>query len=364
MVAATRSRAQAEAASIAGKPGAPVLWWACIGLIVVLIAISCAVQWIGSPGFKPAPTGADAASPILWAWIIFLQVGFSLGALVYGWLFIARPVLRDRKLSWDGMFMLACFTIWLQDPVDNYFNFTFSYNALMVNWSSWAPHLPGWESPRQENFAEPVFMMGSLFFFTFFAMSVIGCWFLRNSKKWFPSMSVLGHLALLLVVFFVFDLVFESLLCRTGIFAYGGSYHSLTLWAGTPYQFPLYESSGIATVCLGMTALRYFRDDHGRSFVEKGVQSLRLPAPAKKLLSWLALVGAVHILVFFGFFVPYTWFALKADSYPELPSYLRMEICGKGTAYACPSREVPIPSLKSLAIAPDDPRLSAAARRN
>jgi hypothetical protein len=69
-------------------------------------------------------------------------------------------------------------------------------------------------------------------------------------------------------------------------------------------------------------------------------------------------------MTFIVFFLPYTWFALKADSFPKLPSYLLTEICGRGTPYACPSREVPIPSRRSLAIAPDDPRLSAEARRN
>jgi hypothetical protein len=43
---------------------------------------------------------------------------------------------------------------------------------------------------------------------------------------------------------------------------------------------------------------------------------------------------------------------------------MRYEICGQGTPYACPSREVPVQSRHSLAIGPDDPRLSPAARQN
>jgi hypothetical protein len=62
--------------------------------------------------------------------------------------------------------------------------------------------------------------------------------------------------------------------------------------------------------------------------------------------------------------MPYNWMAMQADTFPPYPSYMRAEICGQGTPYACPSREVPIPNKKSLAVTPDDPRLSAEARRN
>jgi hypothetical protein len=82
------------------------------------------------------------------------------------------------------------------------------------------------------------------------------------------------------------------------------------------------------------------------------------------LLRFLALVGFCNLSYFFIYMMPYNWMALQADTMPKYPSYMRVNICGQGTPYACPSREVPIPSLRSLAIGPNDPRLSAQARQN
>jgi len=53
--------------------------------------------------------------------------------------------------------------------------------------------------------------------------------------------------------------------------------------------------------------------------------------------------------------VPYNFFALKADTFPAMPSFLRAGICGQGTAYACPGQWVPIPHGKSLHITPTIP---------
>lgn len=48
-----------------------------------------------------------------------------------------------------------------------------------------------------------------------------------------------------------------------------------------------------------------------------------------------------------------------AGTLPAYPSYMRTQVCGEGTDYACPSREwVPIPHRGgNLALRPDDPRL-------
>ena len=73
-------------------------------------------------------------------------------------------------------------------------------------------------------------------------------------------------------------------------------------------------------------------------------------------------VAVIHVWFIVGYFVPYNFFALKADTFPPMPSFLRAGICGQGTDYACPSGAVPIPHGRSLHVAPDDPRLPADVR--
>jgi Spirocyclase AveC-like len=342
----------------------PVYWWAALGALVLYVAVSAWGGWATSADFKPAPMGSEVMSGSNMLVLRFFEILFSISGAVITIKVLVLPWIRDRRISWDGMFLIACLSIYLQDPMDNYFNFTFSYNANFFNRGSWGMLLPGWEAPRQNLFAEAMFLMGGMFITLFFGLSVVGCWWLRKAKTLLPNLSFMAHLALYFVVVAVLDFMVEATFCRTELFAYGGTYHALTLWAGQPHQFPIYESTGIASVCCGFTLLRYSRDDRGESWADRGVSKLAIPSGAKTGLSFLALLGFGHLMTFLTFFVPYTWFSLMADSYPKLPSYLTTEICGKGTPYACPSREVPIPSRHSLAITPDDPRLSEQARKN
>lgn len=54
---------------------------------------------------------------------------------------------------------------------------------------------------------------------------------------------------------------------------------------------------------------------------------------------------------------------MKADSFAELPSYLRANVCGTGTPNACPNRAVPTPRKGSRTIGPNDLRLPVAVRQ-
>ena len=280
--------------------------------------------------------------PGMQTWIVALELFFTCSALVMWWTYLIRPWIRVGHITWDGIFLLACCTIWYQDPIDNYFNFTFTYNGHFLNQASWSNFIPGWRPPRGENFAEPYMFMGSFFMWVFFAISVLSCWLLRKFERWLPSLNIVGRFVIIFLIVSVFDFVMESLFTHTGIFAYVAVYKHLSLWAGTPDQFPIYESTGIAAVATGLAMLRYFRDDQGQSFVERGVQKLSVPPPAKRFLSFLALVGAIQLIVLVGFEGDYQWFAVHADSVAKYPSYQMLDICGKGTLYACPASEDPV----------------------
>lgn len=364
-MASISTKAINSSASVGGKPAAPVLFWASVGVVMCVVIAYTLFQWFVSDHFRPAPVGTDIIPDGVLYFVRAIEVFATSCGLALIWYTLINPWRKTGEVSWDGMLCVVALSLWFQDPIDNYFNFVFSYNAYFINFTSWATYIPGWESPRQENFPEPLFLMGGLYIVFLCGLVILGCWILNKCKTtWLPNSSVLMHLLVCFAAFFVFDLIVEATLCRYEIFAYGGSYHALTLWAGEYYQFPLYESFCVAGIGTTLTVLRYFKDDKGYSFAERGVQNLNLPKSGKKMVSFLSILGFAHVAMFVVFFFPFNWFSLKADSYPQTSSYLRYEVCGKGTPYACPSREVPIPSKKSLAIGPDDPRLSAGAKAN
>lgn len=354
-----------KAASIAGKPSMPVKLWASVGVIVLGVIAYSLFQWFTSDHFRPAPVGADPLPDATLYMVRALEVCITAAGVAIVWFVLINPWRKTGEISWDGMLCIVAFTLWFQDPIDNYFNFAFSYNAYFINFTSWATYIPGWESPRQENFPEPIFLMSGLYIIFLCGLVIAGCWILTKCKtSWFPNSSFLVHLLVCFSLFFLFDFIVEAIFCRMEIFAYGGTYHPLTLWAGEYYQFPLYESLCVSGIVTTLTVLRYFKDDKGYSFAERGIQHLKLAKSKQKLVSFLAILGFCHVAMFVVFFFPFNWFTLKADSYPQTSSYLRYEVCGTGTPHACPSREVPIPSKTSLAIAPDDPRLSETAKAN
>jgi hypothetical protein len=89
--------------------------------------------------------------------------------------------------------------------------------------------------------------------------------------------------------------------------------------------------------------LRYFRDDKGRSVVERGADSLAASNKWRTALRAFAVIGFVNAM-FVVYNVMMSFIALQIDQTPAgYPEYLRNGLCGPGTAWACPGPDVPIP---------------------
>ncbi len=347
-----------------GSPMPMVKFFAVMGVIIAAVFANTLIRWVLSPDFRPAPVGADPIPAVTLLLVHITDIFCGAVSLAALWFVVIRPWLRTRRLTWDGMLMLCLLTMWVQDPMCNYFNFTFMYNAYFVNMGSWTMELPGWQSPRGGNLPEPLLLMSGIYLWWTMLSVVVFSWTLKKCRVWLPGMSMLGHLPIAFAAICLLDVVLEIPAVWLGLFAYAGAPPALTLWAGHPYQFPIYETIFMNFNYFSIGLLRFFRDDKGESWAERGVGDLRLSARAKSVVRFFALLGFCNMSYFIVYFMPYNWMAMQAGTMPKYPSYMRVGICGQGTPYACPSREVPIPSRTSLAIAPDDPRLSVTARQN
>ena len=351
--------------SLAGPKNVPVKVFAGLGVLISLVFVSTLYQWVTSPYFAPSPVGSDPIPDWLLQLIRFTEVFCAALIVWFLWVLLIKPWIRNRKMPWDGILMLALFTMWVQDPMCNYFNFTFMYNAYFINRGSWCLFLPGWQSPRGSNLPEPIFLMGGIYLWWTTINVIAFSWSLKKLRVWLPTFSTLAHIPIAFVSIVILDALLEIPATRFGLFAYPGAPYSLTLWAGKYYQFPIYENIFMNFNYLSIGLLRYYRDDRGESLAERGTAALKIPEAAKTWVRFFALVGFCNISYFIVYFLPFNWMAMQSDTFPPYPSYMRYEICGKGTPYACPSREVPVPSRKTVApIGPDDPRLSDAARQN
>lgn len=358
-VGSTKSRLVHASALAATRT--PIFFWAALGAVFLCLATYVWGSWILSPSFRPAPLGSDPLPDNVRLYVRLFQIVPAAVALLMLWVFVCKPLLRTRELSTDSLLLINFLLLWWQDPIDNYLNVSFFYNGHAFNMGSWSSFIPGWRSPNPENFPEPLAIMGGFYLGFWMLTTVFGCWILRVIQKWRPNVSFVWRLFAVFASMAIIDTVVEICFQRTGVTAYPGVVRSLSLFPGKAYQWPLYEAVIIGFVCTGWVCLRYFRDDKGRTFVEKGVEQLQLTKPAQKAVTFLALAGFMQPFFLVGYFVPYNLFVVHSDTIPAYPSYLRTGLCGEGTAYACPSREwVPLAARDTrleMVVGPNDPRL-------
>ena len=102
----------------------------------------------------------------------------------------------------------------------------------------------------------------------------------------------------------------------------------------------------------GLCCLRFFTDDRGRTFVERGLDRVRGGFVKQQLIRFLAIFAACSGFFFVFYNLPAQWFAMHADPWPEdlqKRSYFTMGICGDGTDRLCPDPALPMRSQRAPA---------------
>src|SRR5205085_12380369 len=135
------------------------------------------------------------------------------------------------------------------------------WNSYLVNFGSWAPHIPGWLSPNAHRLPDPILLAGPGYFWTTLPVVIGVCAVMRWCERRWPSLGMVGLVTLAWVAAFVADLLLELPWVRTGLLAYPGTIHELSIWGGKTYQFPIYEAAIWGMVWAMLGALRYYRND-------------------------------------------------------------------------------------------------------
>jgi hypothetical protein len=328
----------------------PIVAWAWFGAGCLALQLYTYVAWILGPHFKAAPTGPDPIPDRVLLYVRLFEVLSILAALgVFAWLW--RTCRRDGRLSIEAIVAIAWTPLWWWDAVYNWPRTIFLYNAYFLNRGNWTQEIPGWVNPVGSLLPEPILFVGLMYFYIPVAIGAMCCAMLRRAKTRWPSLGMAGLIAIGLLTCMLLDLALEAIWVRTQLYAYNGTVHRWSLWGGETYQFPVYESIFWGAVWASTAFLLLFRDDRGRTFIERGLDRVRLPR----------LSTPIRILAIGGYFnaifVVYTaimWFiSFSMDATPAgYPSWLRAGMCGEGTAYECPGPQVPVALPASRPIPP------------
>lgn len=345
---------------VRSSPGSWYRVWVTFGIVCLLAEAITLGRWLTSPLFHPAPVGIDLIPAAMLVTVRIMECLGLVGFMVASWLFLIRPLRHRQALDANSRIFLAMSSTYWLDPLYNYTNVVWYYNAHAFNMGSWASLIPGWLSPGMETFPEPLLGAGCLWFVAFGAIAKLGSWFYGLCRQWFGSNAQVRPVGLLFVSATLLNFAYENLYIRMGVFGFQGAWRPLTLWAGTRFQFPLYESPMNALLITSIVLLAYYRDDQGLMVCERGVHRLQVSARAKTCLSVIATCGFGHFIVLFVWMCPYQWFATHVTVTAELPSYFRAGVCGEGTPRACPDGRFGVPTTymqRDFTVAPTDPRL-------
>lgn len=321
----------------------PIVAWACLGLAVVAFELFVLGRWVTGANFQRVPAGPDHAPRWMTTTFVVWQAAGILAAAGALWLCVIRPWRREGRLSTDGLLVIAFATLWFQDPLSAYFGHWFTYNTNLVNFGSWVSDVPGWHSFGKPGamIAEPILLIGPVYVYFILIATLLGCWMMRTVQRKWPQARTWQVVASCFLLMCVVDIVGEGLVwLPLGFWEYPGGWGP-KLFAGTYHQFPLNEMLTIATIFTGISCLRYFKDDRGRTVVERGVERV---AGGSRIgfLRTFAVLGAVHLILFVGYNLPNGLVGASGQAWPKdlvNRSYLRDGLCGPGTVNQCPTRE-------------------------
>ena len=325
----------------------PVLLWAVIGAAFITFEVVVLARWVFGPNFKSTPAGPDAVSSGQQALYIAIQIAVPIAAVACLYFWVVRPWRREGRLTTDGMLAISGAMVFFWDMSMNYTSVSLLYNSHLVNRGAWANGAwPTWISPNASNLPEPLFVSIPGYTALVFSQVVFILWLLRKAKARWPNLGVFGTIATILVGLTIVDTIIETLLLRTGLYAYPGGIRGITLFAGHTYQLPLSETVLFGGLGLGAIAvLSYFRDDRGHTFAERGIDTVKLSTKGKQLVRFCAIFGAVHGAFLVLYMIPQQWFAVQSDPFPPgYKSYMINDMCASGSdGTTCPGPGVPMP---------------------
>jgi len=344
---ATQRQTRGGADDEAPRSWRPVIAWAAAGAVLIVFEIVVLGLWVFGPNFKSTPPGPDQISSGHQILFTVLQIAVPVAAAVALYFWVFRPWRREGRLTTDGMLTLSAGMVFFWDMSMNYTSVSLLYNSHLVNRGAWANgSWPGWVSPNANRLPESIFITIPGYVALVFSQVVLVLWILRKIKARLPRLGAAAAVAFIFVGLVVVDTIIESILLRTGIYAYPGAIRAITLFAGHTYQVPLSETVLFGGIALGAIAcLSHFRDDRGHTIVERGLDKIRVGAKSKQLMKFLAIFGAVHLAFLLLYMVPQQWFAVHSGPFPSgYKSYMINDMCASGSdGRTCPGPGVPMP---------------------
>jgi hypothetical protein len=251
---------------------------------------------------------------------------------------VIRGIRREGRLTFDAKICLACLLVYWQDPFVNFAQPVTLYSSNWVNLNTWCGHMPFAVDPVCSQIVQPVLMGVPLYLFVFLGLIMTINAAMRRYRSRWPDISAARLIVLTFLTAAVLNLAFMGPPIYLRLWTFPSLPFSIF---GHDARYPitdLFAFSGFFTAC---AALRFFKDDRGRTVVERGFD--QLTARWRGIFAFFALCGFVQIGFAAGsaidiFAEPYSTYHAK------VPAHVLNGLCddgvnATGTAYGpCPGR--------------------------
>lgn len=324
----------------------PVMAWALVGGFFVLFQMFVFSKWILGGNASPTPTGSTPVPEWMKYTIRGWEVVSTVILIVFLYYVLVRPWRRTGRITSDGLMCIAATLCVWRDQLLNFVQVTGLYNSYALNLGSWYPDIPGWISPQGRQMLEPMWVF-QVYAYMVLGGAMVGCFVMRKTRARWPQLNNIGLVLVCFGVTICWDLIIEIGWLRLGLYMFFPiEMNGIVLFEGHYYAFPLYESVLLGLLMTIWACIRYFRDDRGLTFAERGVEKLNVSPRKQTGLRLLALTGLFNLVFILSYDVPWQIFAVNANNSPAditNRSYLTHGVCGVDTDRACPSGNNPMP---------------------
>lgn len=272
--------------------------------------------------------------------------GYEALVLVVAVVLLVRVLRRcraERRLTFDAKLLIAGVAAMFWDPFGNFVQPAFFYSSNWLNLNSWTGFAPLVVNPDASRLPEPIFIC-LVYPFGLLAFAMIMNAVMRAYRRRRPGASNLAVLGVGSVAGFLLGVALEAPMFLLHLWSLPGAPADFSLF-GDDHRYAAVEYVTTGFVFAGWGAVRWFRDDSGRAFTERGLDRLpRGRRSARELQSVLATVGWCCSLLL-GLQLVVNLFAFRADPYPAgFPRHLVNGMCDvgetTGTRYGpCPGSD-------------------------
>jgi Spirocyclase AveC-like len=273
-------------------------WIAVAVAILALIAVNARVGAVSPRIRNPEVTGTPRPVRPLFGYEHWLGL-FQIFTIISMSMLIAVYVIAWRRHGAHPVLLMGivCTLIVWQDPIMNWSPFAV-YNPQLWHWPE------DWPLVSLSPTVEPFLVIGYIMFYLGPYFPAI--WMLRKLQARRPVDSFVWRhplitLALIILpIGFVFDMMLEVTLVRTGFYIYAQVIPFGSIFVGEPYQFPLIWESVMVTFVMIPAGVLLYRDDTGKTVAEKLAQRARIFA-GKPVLGMFVVMFIIINLAYFAY---------------------------------------------------------------